>query len=62
MPLKLNVVGNTLSGRRTQAQRLANKYGLIYIDPYDIIREALLLANPVIIEDKKAGKKEAKKP
>lgn len=62
MPLKLSVIGSTLSGRKTQAQKLAARYGLVYIDPYEVVKEALTLANPPPVDDKKAGKKEAKKP
>jgi adenylate kinase family enzyme len=38
MPLKLGLIGNTLSGRKTQAQKLCAKYGLVYIDPVDIVK------------------------
>jgi adenylate kinase family enzyme len=35
MPLKVIVVGSTMSGRKTQAQKMSAKYGLIYIDPWE---------------------------
>lgn len=38
MPVKLGVTGSSLSGRRTQAAKLANRYGLVVIDPNDIIK------------------------
>lgn len=62
MPLKVSVIGSTLTGRKTQAQKLAAKYGLVYIDPYEVLREALTLANPPPVDEKKAGKKDGKKP
>lgn len=48
MPLKLCLFGNTLSGRHTQALKLAQKYGISIIDLNDVIKEALILANPPV--------------
>jgi hypothetical protein len=43
MPLKLGFVGNTLSGKTTLSQKLAQKYNLILINPQQIINEAFEL-------------------
>lgn len=61
MPLKIIVVGSTMSGRKTQAQKMSAKYGLTYIDPWEATKQALNLANPPVVEEKKGAKKEAKK-
>jgi adenylate kinase family enzyme len=40
MPLKIGFIGNSLSGKTALSQRLAQKYGLVYINPVSIISEA----------------------
>ena len=60
MPLKICLFGSSLSGRHTQALKLSQKYGVSVIDLYDIIKEALALANPPV-EEKKVIKKDLKK-
>jgi adenylate kinase family enzyme len=37
MPLKIGFIGNSLSGKTALSQRLAQKYGIIYINPVAII-------------------------
>ena len=60
MPLKVCLFGSTLSGRHTQAIKLSQKYGVSIIDLKEVIKEALILANPPA-EDKKGAKKDPKK-
>ncbi len=43
MPLKISFVGNTLSGKTTLSQKLAQKYGLVVINPVSILSEAFEL-------------------
>lgn len=61
MPLKVAFIGDRLSGKSTIAERIANKYGIICINPRNIIKEAVELnKEPPIIEDPKK-KKDPKK-
>lgn len=46
MPLKLCLFGSSLSGKHTQALKLSQKYGVNIIDLNEIIKDALVLANP----------------
>ncbi len=58
MPLKITLNGARLAGKSTHSAKLAEKYGVIIINPREIIKEALDLARPPIEEDpKKAAKK-----
>jgi cytidylate kinase len=61
MPLKLCIFGPRATGKSTQLARLAERYGLLIINPTDIITEALSLAKPPVEEDPKKAKKDNKK-
>ncbi len=37
MPLKIGLVGNHLSGKTTLAQQISNKYGVMIINPQQVI-------------------------
>lgn len=43
MPLKVAFIGDRLSGKSTIAEKIANKYGIICINPRNIIKEAVEL-------------------
>lgn len=40
MPLKIGFVGNSLSGKTTFSQKIAQKYGAVLINPVQVIAEA----------------------
>lgn len=37
MPLKISFIGDSLSGKTTLAQKLVAKYGIVLINPVQII-------------------------
>lgn len=41
LPLKVSIIGKSFSGKKTQAQLLAEKYNLVQYHPYELINEAL---------------------
>lgn len=41
LPLKVSIIGRAFSGKKTQAQLLAEKYNLVQYHPYELINEAL---------------------
>jgi hypothetical protein len=41
LPLRVSIIGKSFSGKKTQAQMLAEKYNLIQYHPYELINEAL---------------------
>lgn len=43
MPLKISFVGDSLSGKTTLSQKIAQKYGIIFINPVSVIAEAFEL-------------------
>ena len=61
MPLKLSFVGDSLSGKTTLAQKLITKYGIVLINPVQIITDAFELNKEPVAEDPKK-KKDSKKP
>ena len=62
MPLKVSVVGPRYSGKRSVCKLLNQKYGLTILDVDEIIKEALVLANPPVEDEntKKKAKKDDK--
>ena len=48
MPLKIGVAGNKSSVKTTLALRLSEKYGVILINPVNIINEAFELNKEVV--------------
>lgn len=40
MPLKMSFLGDTLSGKSTIANKISSKYGLVLINPQQLINEA----------------------
>ena len=60
VPLKISVLGPKFSGKKNLANLLKQKYGLVFIDLKEIIKEATTLAAPPV-EDEKDKKKAAKK-
>jgi dephospho-CoA kinase len=43
MPLKIGFIGDHLTGKTTISQKIANKYGVMIINPASIISEAFEL-------------------
>lgn len=43
MPLKIGFVGNSLSGKTTISQKLAQKYSVVLINPVQVLAEAFEL-------------------
>ncbi len=43
MPLKIGFVGHNLSGKTILSQKIAQKYGIVFINPVAIITEAFEL-------------------
>ena len=43
LPLKISIIGKTMSGKKTMADLLKQKYGIELISPEDVIKEALFL-------------------
>lgn len=41
LPLRVSIIGQSFSGKKTQAQMLAEKYNLVQYHPYELINEAL---------------------
>jgi predicted NACHT family NTPase len=37
MPLKISLVGDSLVGKTTLSQKIAQKYGIVFINPVSII-------------------------
>jgi adenylate kinase family enzyme len=40
VPIKIGFLGDSLSGKTTIAQKICHKYGLILINPVQLINEA----------------------
>ena len=61
MPLKMAFVGDKFSGKTTISQKISSKYGVLIINPVNIIGQAFQLNKEPVIEDPKK-KKDSKKP